>query len=511
MPHPLEAHALSRRHVLNLLGAGVLGVAAAPVLAACARDGATSAASSTLLGATGVDPAASVMAYDSATPYWLQGNFAPVFDEVHLTDLPVEGTLPAELDGLFVRNGSNPATGHSPHWFLGDGMVHGLRIEDGRARWYRNRYVHTPLYEARAEFLDGAGGPPSMGNNQSNVSAFHHAGRLLTSGEVGFPYELSTDDLSTVGSYDYGTALTTAMTAHPKIDPDTGELHFFGYGFVPPYLTYHVVSPDGVLRHSEEIAIPGPVMMHDFAITDQDVVFWDLPVVFDLDRAIAAVSGSDGQFPFVWDPSAGARVGVMPLGGPARAVRWVDIEPCFVFHGTNAHRSGDDVVVDVCRLPSVFNGEDNPPPSVHRWTMDTTGTELRFNDELMSDIQMDLPGIDRRFVGRPYRHAWYATIDPDGPAGFEFAGIYRMEHDTGLVDRWDPGPHYRAGEGVFVPRGPDEGDGWIVTFAYDRTRDGSDFVVLDAMDMAAGPVGRVALPRRVPYGFHGWWIDAPLA
>jgi carotenoid cleavage dioxygenase len=123
---------------------------------------------------------------------------------------------------------------------------------------------------------------------------------------------------------------------------------------------------------------------------------------------------------------------------------------------------------------------------------------------------MDLPGIDRRFVGRTYRNGWYAvTTDREGT--FDFAGVYRLDHDTGVLDRWDPGPDYGAGEGVFVPRGDAEGDGWLVTFAYDRSRDGSDFVVLDAMDMAAGPVGRVPLPRRVPYGFHGWWIDASVA
>jgi len=124
---------------------------------------------------------------------------------------------------------------------------------------------------------------------------------------------------------------------------------------------------------------------------------------------------------------------------------------------------------------------------------------------------MDLPAIDRRFVGRDQRWAWYVTIDDEGPAGFEFAGIARLDHRRGVVDdRWEPGDHYRAGEVVLVPRGPAEGDAWALTFAYDRTSDTSDLVVLDAMDLARGPVARVRLPRRVPYGFHGWWLpDAP--
>jgi carotenoid cleavage dioxygenase len=504
MPPTPIGRVLSRRDVLHLVGAGVIGAAMAPALVACGSNGGSTGASTTALGATG-RPAVD----DPTRPYWLQGNFTPVYDEVHMTDLSVEGTLPSELDGLFVRNGSNPATGTSPHWFLGDGMVHGVRIESGQARWYANRYVETPYYLEGRDF--NSGGAPGNASNQSNVSTFMHGGRLLTSGEVGFPYELSTADLSTKGVYDFGGQLSTAMTAHPKIDPTTGEMHFFGYGFVPPYLTYHVVSTDGVLRHSEEVSIPNPVMMHDFAITDRDVIFWDFPVVFDMEAAVAMVSGKSEGFPFRWEPALGARLGVMPLGGPASEIRWVEIEPCFVFHGVNAFRNGDDVVLDVSRLPFVFaDGTNIGTTSIRRWTINTSGPSLTFRDEMLSDVHMDLPAIDRRFVGRPYENGWFAVTDDRGGDAFDFAGLYRLEPATGVIDRWDPGPQFGAGEGVFVPRGAAEGDGWLITFVYDRGRDGSDFVVFDAEDMAGGPVGRVALPRRVPYGFHGWWVDASL-
>ncbi|HEY5153207.1 MAG TPA: carotenoid oxygenase family protein, partial [Acidimicrobiales bacterium] len=172
------------------------------------------------------------------------------------------------------------------------------------------------------------------------------------------------------------------------------------------------------------------------------------------------------------------RVGVMPLGGPASAIGWVDVDPCYVFHGTNAYRDGQRVVLDVCRLPSVFkDGGDLEPSATHRWTVDLSGASPTLDDTPLDDTQMDLPGIDRRFVGRPYRYGWYAAVEQNGDYGFEFA-----------------------------PRGPDESDGWLLCFAYDRTRDASDVVVLDAMDVAAGPVARIKLPSRVPYGFHGWWV-----
>ncbi len=523
-PHPLERAAradFDRRTVLRMLG-GAAGLAAsggaATLLSACSA--ATTAGGPTSgttpgttaiarhLGATGTAAAATVKPHDPSAPYWLQGNFAPVFDERTVTtaELVVDGALPPELSGTYVRNGSNPALGESPHWFLGDGMIHGLRLAGGRAVWYRNRYVATTMYEKRTNLDKGS--PPGGASSQSNVSIFQHAGKLLTSGEVGYPYELSPEDLSTKRAYDFGGALTTSMTAHPKIDPVTGEMHFFGYGFVPPYLTYHVAAADGTLRHSEEVAVPAPLMIHDFAITETDAIFWALPVVFSMPDALRMVKG-EKVFPFRWDPSVASRVGVMPLGGPASAITWVDIDPCFVFHGANAYRDGSKVVLDVCRQASAFkDGRDLEPSAAHRWTIDLAGPTPRFTDVVTADVRMDLPGIDRRFVGRRHRYAWYAGIEQDGSYGFDMAGVNRLDQDTGQLDRWDPGPLYRAGEVVFVPASPSaaEGEGWLLCFAYDRSRDASDFIVLDATDVAAGPVARVQLPARVPYGFHGWWV-----
>lgn len=499
--HPLAGHDPIDRRVF-LRGLGIFGAVAAVggaggLLTACSSSGEMSS--------RGVTVPPTGMSYDPSRPYWLQGNFAPVTGETDVVDLSISGALPRELSGLYVRNGSNPATGESPHWFLGDGMVHGVKIEQGKVRWYRNRYVRTPLYEGRTGLLTG--GPPGKAANQSNVSVVQHGGRLFTLGEIGFPYELSPTDLSTIGPFNFAGKLETAMTAHPKIDPATGNLHFFGYGFLPPYLTYHVASADGILIHSEEIPVAGPTMMHDFAITDRDAIFWDLPVVFDLQAAVRSVQGDNGAFPFRWDPAYGARIGVMPLGGPASLLRWVEIDPCFVFHGVNAYRDGDIIVVDVCRLASAFDANgDFGESSVRRWKIDTSGSTLSFSEEVLSDTQMDLPAIDRRQVGRRHRAAWYLTVDNSGPAPFEFSGILGLDSIDGTVDRWEPGPNYRAGEVVFAPAGPGEGEGWLLLFAYDKARDASDFVVLDATNVAAGPVARAELPVRVPYGFHGWWV-----
>lgn len=497
--HLLAQHALvERRAFIRGAVASALAVGGAGALLAACADGAGTASPTT----STVPP----LPFDPDLPYWMQGGFAPVDEQVEAVDLEVSGSLPPELDGLYVRNGSNPAAGISPHWFLGDGMVHGVRLAAGSALWYRNRYVDTPLYRSGQGLL-GSGGAPGGASNQSNVSVFHHGGTLLTSGEVGLPYEISTEDLSTVGVHDYAGRLTTAMTAHPKVDPDTGRLHFFGYGFVPPYLTYHVADPDGTLVSSQEIEVAGPTMIHDFAITDRDAVFWELPVVFDMESAIAAVSGDGEGFGFLWDEDYGARIGVMPLDGSASEIRWVEIDPCYVFHGVNAFREGDDVVLDVCQMPTAFvDGGDLPASSPHRWRVGTGSGDLAFSDEVLDERAMDLPSLDRRFTGRPNEQAWYLMVGEDGDWPVEMLGVARREGSTGALDVYDPGPGERVNEVTFVPAGDGEGEGWMLAYAWDRARDASDLIVLDALDLAAGPVARVHLPARVPYGFHGTWV-----
>ena len=496
---------VERREALRRLGLAAAGVVcagpAAGLLAGCAGEDepASSSAPLTSSASSGPRAAASVDDLDPSRPYWEQGGFRAVTEEVESTDLDVTGSLPPELTGLYVRNGSNPRSGTSPHWFLGDGMLHGVRIERGKAVWYRNRWVRTPLMEAGTGFEDIPGGT----NNQSNVAVVHHADRLLTLGEVGWPFELRTSDLSTVGAHDFGGRLGPTMTAHPKVDPATGRMHFFGYGFTPPYLTYYVADADGRLVLAEPVEVAKASMIHDFAITDRHAVFWEGPVLF-------GVEGPAPGMPYGWQPSYGSRIGVLPLEGPASAIRWVEIDTCFVFHGLNAHREGDDVVLVVSRLDEAFvPGRDvitDSPTRLHRWRIGTGGDALTFRDETVTDIQMDLPTHDRRHTGRAVRHGWFTTTSDDGPWGFEFSGICHLDLRTGRDQRWEPGPLERAGEAFFVPAGRGEGEGWLLTYTYDRTVDRSHLDVLDAQHVAAGPVARVHLPVRVPYGFHGLWV-----
>jgi carotenoid cleavage dioxygenase len=494
--------AIDRRTLLRFGGYGAMGIAAASILNACSTSSGgrdvTATPSTTRYTAPPLDP---------SKPWWLQGNFAPVEREVESLDLRVEGALPRELSGLYVRNGSNPKPGWAPHWFLGDGMVHGVLIENGKASWYRNRYVDTALLAAGGGLT--ASGAPGGAGSLSNVSCVYHAGKLLTLGEVGLPYELRATDLSTIGVYDYDAKLQGNMTAHPKIDPVTGQMHFFGYNFDAPYLRYHVADRDGRLVSTQAVDVKASTMIHDFAITDRDVIFWEMPILFDMELAIKMVSEERSTImPYVWTPKYGSRVGVMPLGGPASDIRWVEIENCYVFHGMNAHREGDNVVIDVCRLASVFDGDSlGPPPQLHRWTVNTAGQSLSFKDEKRSDTVADLPSIDKRYAGRDYTHGW-RVITRDVRDRVELGGVVHIDAKTGVERSWDPGTQYASGEWLFVPTGEGEAEGVVMAFTHDNASNRTELVVLDARDVAAGPVARVEIPQRVPYGFHATWVPA---
>jgi len=497
----------ARRTVLKGLGLGAAGVGLGGIgfLTACSggSDGGATRRTTTSAGGAAGSTTTTAPPFDPDVPYWLQGNFAPVREETFVEELAVRGAIPPELSGLFVRNGSNPPKAASSHWFLGDGMLHGVRIEGGKASWYRNRYIDTPIHRADKDLMD-FGGIPGKENSQSNVAMVHHGGKLLATGEVGWPYEIATADLSTVGPWGYDGKLGDNMTAHPKIDPATGRLHVFGYGLLSPGITYYEADPSGAIDTVVQIPMDDIVMVHDFAITDREAVFWIGPVLFGADEA-----NPYPAVPFHWDPSGPSKVGVLPFGGDAASMRWVDIDPCYVFHGLNAHRDGDDVVLRLHVLPEAFGRKGDLLPShLTEWRVGTGGDALTFSSQQISDRSMDLPTHDRRHTGRATRHGWCATTtDATARYGFELAGICHINTTTGEEDVWDPDEHLRAGEAVFVPTGDGEGEGYAVTYVWNRSTGSSTFAVFDAQEVAKGPVAEVDLPVRVPFGFHGLWLD----
>lgn len=437
-----------------------------------------------------------------ATPFHMRGNYAPVKEELTEFDLPVTGAIPPELDGLYLRNGSNPRGAATSHWFFGDGMIHGVRLEGDRAKWYRNRWVRTPKLEGDLDAMDLA----VIADRRASAANTHvigHAGRILALEEGHFPWELS-PELETLGCRDYDGKLTTAFTAHPKLCPETNELHFFGYGPFPPYLTYHVLDTNGELVHSAEIEVPGPTMMHDFMITRDHAIFMDLPVVMDFSRI------AQGLPPIAWDESYGARIGILPRMGTNADIRWFEVDPCYVFHPMNAYVDGGKVVCDVGRHAYMWRDsmEDFAPSYLHRWTFDLESGAV--SEKQLDDVFHGFPRVDDRRVGLRNRYGWVtASRDPKNVSPDAEGVVMKYDLDNGgSSEVHDFGPNAQPAEFVFAEShaGAGEDEGYAMGFVYDKSTDTSDLVILDGQNPRAPAVAKIHLPQRVPFGFHGSWI-----
>jgi carotenoid cleavage dioxygenase len=456
----------------------------------------------------------------------LEGNMFPVDAEVDIASLDVTGHLPDGLRGSFVRNGPNPL--FQPlgryHMFDGDGMLHGITFADGTAsyrnRWIRSRGLQAEIGLGRAVYpglgdvmnfpdpsLVGDAGPVK---NPANTHIIRHAGRYLALWEGGLPTEV-TAGLDTIGEYDFGGRLRGAMTAHPRLDPRTGEMFFFAYSVFEPVIRYYVVDAEGSLVHRAKLEIPAPVMMHDFVITEHHAVFLDSPIVFD-------IANLDEGAMVAWRPENGTRIGVMPRYGAAEEVRWFEIDPGHVQHFWNGWVEGDRIEFSGTRFerPDFGLGESGadgspdrhvPPYPARFWvdlaagtagweqTDDLGGDFARFND--------DYDGVRSRY------HYMSAVVAPGRRLG-DFDSVVRYDDATGERQVWNAGPHGHVGESVFAPdpAGEAEDDGWLLNAVHDSSTDRTDICVLDAQDVAAGPVARVHLTHRMPFGFHANWFAA---
>ncbi len=451
---------------------------------------------------------------------WLTGPLEPVADERDVADLRVTGRLPDGLSGRLLRNGPNAA--FAPlgryHLFDGDGMVHGLWLDgEGGAR-YANRWVESAgLAAERAAGHSLFGGLldfrlPSpeviaevgLLKNTANTHVVAHAGRILALMEACKPTELG-PDLETLGEVDFDGALHGPMTAHPKVDPVTGEMVFFGYGPFPPYMRVHSVDAEGRLTWTTEVDLLGPVMMHDFVVTETRVVIFDLPAVFDVE---ALMAGGDAVR---WDPDRGARIGILERGAPGSSTTWVDVDPFWVFHFLNAHDDGDAIVVHGCRTDrlnaGLGEGDDGAePPRFHRWRIDPVAGTM--TDERLWDRGGDFPRIDDRRAGLEARVGYLARGGERAPDDelATFDAIERHDLVTGVVTVAEHGAGVIAGEPVFAPDpASDEPDaGWVLAWTYDVASGDSEVVVREATTLEVE--ARVHLPRRVPFGFHGSWV-----
>lgn len=438
---------------------------------------------------------------------FLEGPFAPLPDEHHSTTLTVQGRIPAELDGLLTRIGPNPLQVDNPatyHWFMGDGMVHGLRIKDGQALWYRNRYVGSDNV-TRHFGQPPAAGPRRGPSDVVNTNIIGHGGSLWALVEAGaYPVELDAE-LNTVKHGLFDSTVQNGFTAHPHMDPETGELHAICYdGFVHNRVRYLVIGKDRTVRRNVAIPVKHGPMMHDCALTTKNMLVLDMPVTFSV---TAALKGAG--LPYVWNPAHKARVGRLPREGEAGDMCWFDLdEPCFVFHTCNAFEKDNgetvlDVVVHERMFDSSYHGPEKQNVTFERWTLPaSTGSVQR---QVISRETQEFPRFDERLTGKPYRYAYAVSIDINNPSPNTL-----LCHDlhTGKTQQHRYGEGWISGEVVFVPRHEKaaENEGWLLSYVHRLDGGNSRVVILDAQHVEADPVAVIELPVRVPLGFHGNWI-----
>lgn len=453
------------------------------------------------------------------TSPFLQGLLAPVLDERDDQNLEVAGDLPRGLKGIFVRNGPNPqfAPMDAYHPFDGDGMLHAVYFEEGGVR-YRNRWVQSAgllaerkrgraCYGSISQFRlpeEDVVADGGFLKNTANTHVVRHAGHYFALLEAAKPTEFSRQ-LETIGEYDFAGKLSGPMTAHPKLDPKTGELVFFGYSPMPPFLQYHVADASGVLVHSEIIDVPAPVMMHDFAVTDRHAIFLYSPAIFDLE---AMMRGEPG---IRWEPERGTKLGVLPRRGGNADVRWFEIDPCYVVHFFNAFEADGKIEIYAPRFDRMPGGlqfdspEQTEEPFPWHWTIDLAASTVR--GEQTDDRAGEFPRINDTRAGLRHRYM-YNTMARNWEFGFDFNAVIKYDLQGGAAQSYTYGDTTVVGEHLFVPNpeATGEDDGWVMTIASDRLTEKSELLVLDARQIDRGPIARVKMPRRVPIGFHANWF-----
>lgn len=440
---------------------------------------------------------------ESVNPY-LAGVHAPMHEELTIENLPVTGTIPPALDGRYLRMGPNPRTPHQAkyHWFSGDGMIHGIRIAGGRALWYRNRWIRSTsvskaLHEPRVE-------GPRHAFDTVNTNVVQFGAKTLGLVEAGStPVEIG-ETLETLRYSDFDGTLQGSFAAHPHVDPLTGEMHGICYDVSRRRsIRYVVVRPDGRVRREVDIPIRHGPMIHDCAFTQRFAIILDLPVTFSL---WAAITGY--PFPFRWNSSHAARVGLLPREGEARDIIWCPIDPCYVFHAVNSYDTPDgglvlDVIVHDRMFSRIKAGPDSQRCAFERWLIDPATRQV---ERVMIDpTPQEFPRPDERRLGQRYRYAYTMAMT----GWFLGAGLFKHDLEKQTRQWHDFGPNRHPCEFMFVPAHPhaEEDEGWLFGFVIDARERTTDLVILDARNFESAPLASIRIPHVIPPGFHGNWLQ----
>jgi carotenoid cleavage dioxygenase len=406
-------------------------------------------------------------------------------------------------------------------------MIHQVEFDHGKAR-YQNRLVRTKVFVkdgergesfgdfgsiAIADFEHMAAGRDENGEvmGRANTALVHHAGKSFALFEGDKPYAIDLQDLSTDGRYDFQGNLKHNVTAHPRVDFETGELFMFCYSIgKPPFLQYAVSDPEGRLVRSFPIQIPCASMMHDFVITEKYAVFLNCNMEFDMQVAMK------GKSPWQHRREKPARFGILPrLATSDEQIRWIDVDPCFVVHFANAWEEGDDIVVMASRYRTVKFGAqfiDDPADfgRLYCWRL-SLKTGQCVKEAFVGNQLIDFPQFDVRRTGRRNNFVYAAKWgSPSVNSGFDIKGVLKYDTekspDDGNVQEYTLPEGYYGGEAVFAPREgqQSEDNGYVLMFAIPTDGASESFLhVLRAEDLSLQC--KLRMPRRVPMGFHSYW------
>jgi carotenoid cleavage dioxygenase-like enzyme len=464
-------------------------------------------------------------------PY-LTGYYEPFRAEIDAQDLVIEGKLPEDLHGSFYRNGPDPQFPPHPddkyHVFDGDGMIYAFHFKNGKVDM-RNRWVRTTKFNLEREAgrrLFGVFNNPKFNDpsvhplqyNTANTHIWPHGGQLMALMEGAPATELDPKTLETTGFVTYGDAAAGPFTAHPKTDPETGELFAFGYmakgPMDPTAIRYNVVSKDGKTATKQWLNQPYCSMMHDMVLTEHFVVFPCLPVGISFERAAA------GKPPACWESDKASYFGIMPRYGNGSEVKWVETDPTFAFHIANGYEHGTDIIVEAAgskRAPLMPDVNGNLPRhedtrfTIKRWIIPRGNGGAKFREEELDSSDIQFPRIDDRRNGRSYRYIYFNSTTSAAAGRLDgFDTLCAFDLTTMKKHSWQAGDSAYCGEPVFVPRdgSTEEGDGYLLSLVWHGKDNSSELVVLNARDIESGPIARVKSPARIPGGFHCHWMQA---
>jgi carotenoid cleavage dioxygenase-like enzyme len=450
---------------------------------------------------------------------------APMRTESTIRGLELtQGAIPDGLEGALYKVGADRqyASGRTDEVFIdGEGMIHMLRFKDNQVD-YVSRWVHTERYKrqltARRSLFgryrnrytnDASVQGVHMGTG--NTTAMFHAGRLYALKEDDLPHQIETETLATIGRTDFdGQIKAQTFTAHPKVDPTTNELLAFAYqarGDATRDVVFYSFDANRKLTNEIWFEMPYAACVHDFGITDDWIVFPFFPLITDL-----AVIKQGGPY-YQWHPSQEVHVALVPRRGTAKDIRWFKGPNGSAGHMMNAFRDGSKVHLDLCYYEgncfpffSTPQGEHTAPvpPFLKRFTFNLADGSTGFEKQQLMPMPCEMPRTDDRYQGRPYRHGY--VICSRAADGSSATG--HIDHATGKLEMWAPGPGDGVQEAQFVPRSRNspEGDGWLLVPVRRVSKMHSELVILDALNIAAGPVATLKLPVRIRDVFHGTWV-----